>query len=330
MNEGFDAGRDCVTGAEVYPWDMLKAATEQRFDGLPDTITGWAYLAALAVLKDLSWRNGIGPALKECDKEARRALTQRVCDIIEEAARETTEGLDAQIESLRQDYDSMLNRSVETGKNLADVTGLDSGRIFSTSAANVAGYIRDLKQSLIRADEAQRWNDGAVGQGTIEEAKRRKAVAEALIAELKAAEVISSLPDISVVGRDGKLVRDAVLGFDIGADGKSAICVRLLDLPETVDRLSTLERERDEAVARADIADYTREALAARCMDLEARLAVDGADGHDDPERSEAEIPWRGHQFLVGDESFLLGVLPGELERLDKALEAFADPEGMA
>ena len=82
----------------------------------------------------------------------------------------------------------------------------------------------------------------------------------------------SSLPEVLVIDRDGKPVKDAVMGVDFSPDGKSAICVRVLDLPETVDRISELERQRDEAVARADVADYTREALAAKCKELEARF----------------------------------------------------------
>ena len=111
---------------------------------------------------------------------------------------------------------------------------------------------------------------------TVEELKRRKAVAEVMIAELKALEALEaqgSVPEISVIDRDGKPVEKAFMGIDFGGDGRLSICVRVLDLPETVDRISELEAERDAAVARADVADYTREALAAKCMALEAQLS---------------------------------------------------------
>lgn len=256
--EAFDANKDCVTGAEVYPWDMLKAATKQRFDGLPDDITGWSYLAALAILKDLSWRNVIGPALKGCDGETRRALTQRVCDIIEEASRETIEGLEAQVESFKESYDSMLNRSVAVGKNLSEATDMDSGRIFSTDAANVASHIRDLKRWI--ADVTRDRDEKASELSRLREVLDER-----------------PLPDISVIDRDGKTIKNAVMGVDVGGslENPVGICVRILDLPETVDRIADLERQRDEAVARADVATYTSEALAAKCREMEAR-----ADGH--------------------------------------------------
>ena len=51
------------------------------------------------------------------------------------------------------------------------------------------------------------------------------------------------------------------------------LAIRILDLPETVERISQLERERDEAIARADVAEYARDALAERCKRLEEKLS---------------------------------------------------------
>jgi hypothetical protein len=58
------------------------------------------------------------------------------------------------------------------------------------------------------------------------------------------------------------------------------------EIPEVVAQLTKLTEERDEAVSRADLADYCREALAARCKDLEAQLAVEGRRSELDPGRS--------------------------------------------
>ncbi|UVK44399.1 hypothetical protein BPNPMPFG_006314 [Mesorhizobium sp. AR07] len=48
------------------------------------------------------------------------------------------------------------------------------------------------------------------------------------------------------------------------------------DLNETVSKIKCFEDERDKAVAQADTAAYTRDAIVARCRDQEAQLAVEG------------------------------------------------------
>jgi hypothetical protein len=89
MSEGFDANKDCITGMEIPVDVVLKAALDEPFDGTEpksfDKIS-WTYGAALAVLKDLSWRNGIGPDLKRLDEETRDRLCFRILMIIHEAA----------------------------------------------------------------------------------------------------------------------------------------------------------------------------------------------------------------------------------------------------
>lgn len=92
------------------------------------------------------------------------------------------------------------------------------------------------------------------------------------------------------------------------------LAIRILDLPEAVDRISQLERERDEAIARADAAEYTRDALAERCKRLEEKL-----------ETVEVSILAGGKsvngRFLKADADKLLDDLAG-LSRKDPSQEA--------
>jgi hypothetical protein len=215
MNEGFDANKDCVTGMEIPVKTILKVALEQPFDdiccitGVPD----WDLHAALAVLKDLSWRNVIGPVLKDCDKPTRVALAMRARDIIAAAAAKQIEELRAETIDLASDI-SALERELE-----------------------------DERKRRIKAENDLDINPDA--------AQARLLNAKTLLLEIEAEER-SRTPS------------------------KPTPECRLADLPETVDQISRLTEERDEAVSRADLADYCREALAARCKDLEAQLAVEG------------------------------------------------------
>jgi len=61
------------------------------------------------------------------------------------------------------------------------------------------------------------------------------------------------------------------IGAETARAAQAPARIELKGLQEVVDRINELEAERDAAVARADVADYTREALADRCKELENR-----------------------------------------------------------
>lgn len=87
MGEAFNADVDCITGLGITPEDMLRFSRREPFDGSEanQESVSWAWLAADAALKDLSWRNGISAVLKGMDWETRRGLVRRVAKIVEAA-----------------------------------------------------------------------------------------------------------------------------------------------------------------------------------------------------------------------------------------------------
>lgn len=66
---------------------------------------------------------------------------------------------------------------------------------------------------------------------------------------------------------------------------KTGAHVRVLDLPEAVTHISQLQQERGEAIARADIAEYMRDALTVRYRELEELLAGRDSSLADAPTR---------------------------------------------
>ena len=213
----FDANTDCITGVEISVEDVLKAALREPFDDV--YVVGneatWDLHAALAVLKDLSWRNEIGPVLKSCDKKTRVALTLRVRDIIAAAGCRNQNLVD-----LRARLSRAKDRAFE----------------YESEVSRLSLELQDERSKRITAQQDL---EDALGGGFISESasQTRLTVAKAVLLELE-------------------------------ADEKRG-------------RISALEDQLSEAVAKADIADYTRECIAARCKELEALMPP--ARGHIHP-----------------------------------------------
>ena len=280
--EKFDANRDCVTGREVPVTEIIKAAQEQRFDGLPYSPYSTAHVAALAVLKDLSWRNGIAGALKGCDMETRGRLVERLTDIIEASYDGTIDMLETRIKDLVRQLEQASGADKSVNETIVDLrTRLG---ISEMGREDLLAELADAKRRIAvararlmeaEADKAEdiRLPDGYVcvpaqAPVSLEEAERRIAVARARLLEAQADRIGTNL--------------------------------RILDLPDTVARITQLEAERDEAVARADVADYTREALVRRCQELEAKLAVEGGVVGADAEENDGAVTVSISEEIVG------------------------------
>lgn len=218
--EDFDANTDCITGVEISVEDVLKAGVAQPFDGNKrDGRIDWAYAAALGILKDLSWRNGIGKSLKDSDIDTRRAIVERLSSIAH----------------LASDDDKFMNIPREFRQELHEKLKEANVRLDAACALIDEQEVHLSELSLELQDErskrimAQQDLEDVTGSDTsLSAAQSRLTVARAVLLELEADE------------KRGKI--------------------------------SALEDQLSEVVAKADIAHHTRECFAARCKALESTI----------------------------------------------------------
>jgi hypothetical protein len=217
--EEFDANKDCITGDEIPVKYVLEAALEQPFDGVRTPDRCWDDHAALAVLKDFSWRNGIGRVLKDCDMETRISLTERVSEIICAVVNPVVVGLrsdlgkaEAQAEELESEVSRLSLELQEQTQRRIDRPSLREDECLIRALKVSRDHIRSLwdeaKADLVREKEK------------LEQAETRIAELEYQLADAKAEPVTAELSSTENVKADLSIAPMVQVSEIIPPDGR--------------------------------------------------------------------------------------------------------------